>query len=90
MPPSALRLRRLALGLTAEDVAREAGLNRRWVGVLERGGASPTWRTALALAEVLEADPRELFPSNDDGPAANRTEVTTKPVAGAHHATDPK
>jgi DNA-binding XRE family transcriptional regulator len=66
MPPSPLRLRRLSLGLTVADVARAAGLNRQWVTVLEKDGASPRWRTALALAEVLGCDPRDIFPPKND------------------------
>jgi transcriptional regulator with XRE-family HTH domain len=88
-PPSPLRLRRLSLGLTVQDVAGAAGLNRQWLTVLERGGAYPRWRTALALAEVLDCDPLEIFPpENDDDPEASRVAVTTKQVDCAHRALD--
>jgi DNA-binding XRE family transcriptional regulator len=88
-PPSALRLRRLGLGLTLEEVALAAGLNRQWVGVLERGGASPRWNTALALAGVLGCDPQEIFPpENGCDPEQNRVTVTTELVGQSHHATN--
>jgi len=69
-------------------VADAAGLNRQWVTVLERGGASPRWTTVLALARALDCSPLELFPpENDDDPAADRAEVQTQQVDCAHHAT---
>ena len=89
MPPSPLRLRRLSLGLKVEDVALAAGLNRQWLTVLEKGGASPRWTTVLALAEVLDCDPQDIFPPNNDyDPELNRVIVTTQQVDCAHHATD--
>ncbi len=50
-----------------------AGLNRQWTTVLEKGGASSRWTTALALAGVLDCNPRDIFPpKNDYGPEPNR------------------
>jgi len=33
---------------------------------LEAGICEPTWRTALALADALEAEPLTLFPNRED------------------------
>jgi|ERR1022692_2836256 DNA-binding XRE family transcriptional regulator len=77
--PSALRLRRLTLGLLQSDVARAAGLSRNQVIQLEAGRSVPRWPTAHALAEVLGCEPRDIFPAqNDHDPEASRAvEKTT-------------
>jgi DNA-binding XRE family transcriptional regulator len=47
---------RLARGWPVVKLARRAGMNPQYVGVLERGGNNPTLSTVLELAEVLGAD----------------------------------
>ncbi len=59
-PPGPLRLRRLTLGATQEQIAERAGISRELVR-LEAHRCSPSLRTALALGEALNADPLSLF-----------------------------
>ncbi len=59
----AINLRRLrhASGLSQEELADRAGINRNYVGMLEREQHSATVDMLEKLAEVLEADPAEFF-----------------------------
>ena len=59
----AINLRRLrhAKGMSQEDLADRAGINRNYVGMLEREQHSATVDMLEKLAEVLEADPAEFF-----------------------------
>lgn len=52
----ALRERRRAAGLTQDDVAAAAGVNRRVVGELERGKPTVQLAIALRVAEALGLD----------------------------------
>ena len=55
-----LRERRLALGLSQEALALEAGVDRTFVSQLERGIRQPTLATLWKLAAVLRVAPSEL------------------------------
>ena len=55
-----LRERRLAAGLSQEKLALEAGVDRAFVSLLERGGRQPTLSTLWRLAEALGVAPSEL------------------------------
>ncbi|MBN9077415.1 MAG: helix-turn-helix transcriptional regulator [Rhizobiales bacterium] len=59
----ATNLRRLrhAKSMSQEDLADRAGINRNYVGMLEREQHSATVDMLEKLAEVLEADPVEFF-----------------------------
>ncbi len=59
----AINLRRLrhARSLSQEELADRAGINRNYVGMLEREQHSATVDMLEKLAEVLEADPAEFF-----------------------------
>lgn len=59
----AINLRRLrhAKGLSQEELADRAGINRNYVGMLEREQHSATVDMLEKLAEVLESDPEEFF-----------------------------
>lgn len=59
----ATNLRRLrhAKGLSQEELADRADINRNYVGMLEREQHSATVDMLEKLAEVLEADPAEFF-----------------------------
>lgn len=61
-----LRVRRAELGVTQEGVANRAQLNRTYVGEIERGEASPTLTTLIALAQGLEMTLAELVDGLDD------------------------
>ena len=59
----ATNLRRLrhASGLSQEELAHRAGINRNYVGLLERAANSPTLDTIERLAEELAVDPVQFF-----------------------------
>jgi transcriptional regulator with XRE-family HTH domain len=59
----ATNLRRLrpAKSMSQEELADRAGINRNYVGMLEREQHSATVDMLEKLAEVLEADPVEFF-----------------------------
>ncbi|MCQ8280145.1 helix-turn-helix domain-containing protein [Xanthobacter sp. VTT E-85242] len=59
----ATNLRRLrhAKSMSQEELADRAGINRNYVGMLEREQHSATVDMLEKLAEVLESDPAEFF-----------------------------
>ena len=59
----ATNLRRLrhAKSMSQEELADLAGINRNYVGMLEREQHSATVDMLEKLADVLEADPVEFF-----------------------------
>ncbi|MGY3441299.1 helix-turn-helix domain-containing protein [Bradyrhizobium sp. USDA 4473] len=59
----AVNLRRLrhARSLSQEELADRAGINRNYVGMLEREEHAATVDMLEKLAEVLDADPAEFF-----------------------------
>ncbi|MBO1358964.1 helix-turn-helix transcriptional regulator [Acetobacter sacchari] len=59
----ATNLRRLrhAKSMSQEELADRAGINRNYVGMLEREQHSATVDMLEKLAEILEADPVEFF-----------------------------
>lgn len=59
-----LRRLRAERGLTQEEVAERAGLNRNYVGMLEREENSPTVDMLEKLAAVLQVDAEFLLKSD--------------------------
>jgi len=59
----AANLRRLrhAKGISQEDLAYEAGVNRTYVSKLEKGTSYPGLEIIAKLATVLEVEPAELI-----------------------------
>ena len=59
----AANLRRLrhAKGLSQENLAHEAGVNRTYMSKLEKGGSYPGLEIIGKLAAVLEVEPAELL-----------------------------
>jgi transcriptional regulator with XRE-family HTH domain len=55
-----VRRRRKALGLSQETVAARAGLDRTYVGGIERGERNVALLNILRIAEALDIDPGEL------------------------------
>ena len=66
----AANLRRLrhAKGISQEDLAHEAGINRSYMSKLEKGASYPGLEIIAKLATVLELEPAEL----DQGARAGR------------------
>ena len=60
-----LRRLRHAKGLSQEELADRAGINRNYVGMLEREENAATVDMLEKLAEVLEADPIAFFEPSD-------------------------
>lgn len=60
-----LRRVRNAKGLSQEELADRADINRNYVGMLEREEHAATVDMLEKLAEVLEVDPVEFFRSAD-------------------------
>ena len=58
---AALRERRAVLGLSQESLAARAGLDRTYVGGLERGERNPTLRVIWQLAESLDVPASQLL-----------------------------
>ena len=63
---TALRARRAVLGLSQESLAERAGLDRTYVGGLERGERNPTLQVIWLLAESLEVPASELLSDAED------------------------
>lgn len=55
-----LREYRSKADLSQEDLALEAGIDRTFVSLLERGQRQPTLTTLFRLAKVLEVSPATL------------------------------
>jgi DNA-binding XRE family transcriptional regulator len=56
----AVRLCRIAVGMTQKQVCAEIGVPRTWISKIESGRAVPLWRTVERLAPVLHVSPAEL------------------------------
>ena len=56
-----LRVLRKQKGLSQEELAFQAGINRNYVGQIEREEKSPTVDIVEKLATALNAEPVELF-----------------------------
>lgn len=61
-----LRKHRVAKGLSQEKLALEAGVDRSYVGRIERGTENVTISTLEQLAQILSVRVRDLF--NDPEP----------------------
>ena len=56
-----LRQLRTARGLSQEEVADRANINRNYIGMLERSEHSATVDMLEKIAGVLDVDPADLF-----------------------------
>jgi transcriptional regulator with XRE-family HTH domain len=56
-----LRQIRHAKGISPEDLAHEAGINRSYMSKLEKGASYPGLEIIARLATVLEVEPAELI-----------------------------
>lgn len=57
----ALRTLRIERGLSQEALALEAGIQRNYVSLIERGINQPTITIIFKLAEALEMQPSQLI-----------------------------
>jgi len=81
----ALREIRKAKKLSQEDLGLEANLDRTYVSLLERGLKSPTIRTVVKLAEVLNVMPSEIV----QGMEGYLTRVVQKAARKLPRVSDP-
>lgn len=49
-------------GISQEELAFEAGFDRTYISLIERGKRNPSLKTILRLCEVLKVQPSSLFP----------------------------
>lgn len=47
--------------ITQEQLALEAGLNRAYIGYIERGERNPTLKTLEKIAKILKVSTKELL-----------------------------
>lgn len=52
---------RVGRGMTQEQLAFEAGLNRAYIGYIERGERNPSTETLSRIAKALKVNLREIF-----------------------------
>lgn len=65
-----VRERRLAAGLTQEQLAERSGFSQQYISGLERGSRNPTVVSLFMLAQALGVTPINLIePGDDAGPA---------------------
>jgi transcriptional regulator with XRE-family HTH domain len=65
-----IRRRRLALGMTLEQLAEASKLTPNYIGTIENGKRDPSLSTVMALAKGLRIAPAELFGGLQDLSAA--------------------
>lgn len=58
-----IKARRATLGLSQENLAFDAGLNRTFIAKLELAATSPSLTSLIRLAAGLQVDPVELMQS---------------------------
>lgn len=56
-----IRRRRLAAGLTLEQLAERSGLTPNYIGTIENGKRDPSLSTVMSIAVGLSVQPGELF-----------------------------
>jgi len=61
-----LRLRRIRLGLSQNELASGAGLDRTYISLLELGRSSPTLETMYSLCGALNVQFQDLAQLIDD------------------------
>lgn len=61
-----MRSKRLAAGLSQEDLAHRAGLHRTYVGGIERGERNVALLNIYALADALEVTLGDLLKPQSD------------------------
>ncbi|MFB2765094.1 helix-turn-helix domain-containing protein [Marinobacter shengliensis] len=62
-----LRSIRKSKGFSQERLAHDAGIDRSYVGKIERGQANITLEKLYIFAEMLECSPKDLIPEINEG-----------------------
>ena len=63
MKRAALFEKREKQGLSQSDVAKKAGINRSFYGLIENGKRNPTLKVANNIANALGSRVQEIFPN---------------------------
>ncbi|EEH69288.1 MULTISPECIES: helix-turn-helix domain-containing protein [Acinetobacter] len=58
-----IRNKRLELKITQESLALQCGIDRSYVGRIERGEVNITVEKLYEIAEILKINPQELLPT---------------------------
>lgn len=58
---AALRARRIELGLTQDGLSELCGLDRTYIGGVERGERNPTLKSVATIAEALRCTVADLL-----------------------------
>lgn len=61
-----IRRRRVAQGLTLEQLAEGSGLTPNYIGTIENGKRDPSLSTIMSLSKGLRIQPAELFGGVED------------------------
>ncbi|WP_341917907.1 helix-turn-helix transcriptional regulator [Hydrocarboniphaga effusa] len=77
-----VREARIAQGWSQERLAETAGLDRSYVGEIERGRVSPTLLTLEKLATALRLSPSELIGRCELRSPPDSTQNSRLPLAG--------
>ena len=85
---SVIRMLRLKRGLTAEQLARKAGLTRATVSKIEAGEGNPTLETIAALSDVFQRSASDLIRLAEIAQCEQATTQTFRAdgIRGAHIA----
>lgn len=59
-----LRLKRRSVGLSQEQLAYASGLDRSYVGKIERGQVNVTIERVYILARTIGCSPKDLIPED--------------------------
>ncbi len=62
-----LKLARVAVDLTQAELARQVGVTRQTIGLIEAGGYNPTLNLCLRLANATNKTLDELFWTQGEG-----------------------
>lgn len=61
-----LKIRRIEKRLNQEQLGKAIGKSRQSVSLYERNKMCPSVKTVKKICEILEADPKELFFSEEE------------------------
>lgn len=59
-----IRIERIKLGISQEELAERADLNKNTIGLIERGEQSPSIDTVQAIADAFGLSLQEMFNFN--------------------------
>lgn len=79
---SIVKRRRLALGLTQDQLAERVGVSSRWIQLLESGTQQPKITSFLCLAQGLRCDPAILISEFQESWTALAGTPTAKAPSG--------